>query len=285
MGQLAHAFNGAKPSGTTILALSRRDCDITDSSSVTSAVRNWNPDVVVNLAGYTAVDLAETNREAAFAVNAQGAGNLARAATLVGARTIYVSTDYVFDGRRRIPYPPDAHPNPLNVYGESKLAGEREVQSEAKDALILRSGWVYSTYGNNFFLRILELARERSQLRVVNDQRGTPTSADELARVLWLCIMRTHLSGIHHFANAGEASWYEFTCEILSLASSLGLLLNMPDIVPIKSEDYNAAAQRPTYSVLDAGTLSDILNHRPSPWQAALRTVMKQYTGMRSPAA
>ena len=275
-GQLGHAFQYARPDDAFVTAVSHEDCDVTDFSAVQSAVLASTPDVVVNLAAYTAVDLAETNRENALAVNARGAGNVARAATLAGARTIYVSTDYVFDGRRRDPYPVEAKPNPLNVYGESKLAGEREVQSEAPNSLIVRSGWLYSAHGKNFFLRILELADERKTLRVVDDQRGTPTSANDLARVLWMCIARPDTRGTYHFANGGDATWYGFAREIISLASARGLLERVPEVIPISSDDHRAAARRPAYSVLDTGKLLRALDLASKPWQAALRDVIAE---------
>lgn len=281
-GQLGHAFQYARPDDALVTAVSHQDCDVTDFSAVESAVLASTPDVVVNLAAYTAVDLAETNRENAFAVNARGAGNVARAATLAGARTIYVSTDYVFDGRRRDPYPVEAEPNPLNVYGESKLAGEREVQSEAPNSLIVRSGWLYSNYGKNFFLRILELADERNTLKVVDDQRGTPTSANDLGRALWMCIARPEMRGIYHFANGGEASWYEFAREIISLALARGLLASVPDVIPISSEDYSAPSRRPAYSVLDTSKTFKALDLASRPWQAALHDVVAELDVVRN---
>jgi dTDP-4-dehydrorhamnose reductase len=281
-GQLGHAFQHERPDDTLITAMSHMDCDITNFSAVQSAVLASTPDVVVNLAGYTAVDMAETDRQNAFAVNARGAGNVARAATFAGARTIYVSTDYVFDGHRRDPYPVEAEPNPLNVYGESKLAGEREVQAEAKDSIIVRGGWLYSVHGKNFFSRIIELARERPALKVVDDQRGTPSSANDLARILWMCVARPDVRGTYHFANGGDASWYEFAREIISLASARGLLACVPELIPITSEDYRAPARRPAYSVLDASKLLNALGVTSKPWQVALRHVVAEFDDART---
>jgi dTDP-4-dehydrorhamnose reductase len=195
---------------------------------------------------------------------------------------IQISTDYVFDGRRSTPYPPDAPALPINVYGKSKMAGEEAVRREAADALIIRSGWVYSTTGKNFLLRILELLRGGVAPRVVNDQRGTPTLAADLANVLWLCAKRPELKGTYHFANAGDSSWYEFAVEIRSIVASESATASPPEIVPVTSTEYDAPAARPPYSVLDSSALLGVLSCDARSWQAALRHALDELRSART---
>ena len=270
-GQLARQLVATASSDLRLNAVTRAECDITEWPSVEKAFRSFRPDIVINTAAYTAVDRAEGDSENAFAVNAVGAGNVARASELVDARVIHISTDYVFDGMRSSPYTPDVQPRPLNVYGATKLAGEEAVRRESPNALIIRSSWVYSTMGKNFLLSILDMLRTGTTPRVVTDQRGSPTLAADLADVLWLCIKREGLKGVYHFANAGAASWYEFACEIRALALGKGAGTHVPDIIPVTSAEYKQAATRPRYSVLDSSALGRAVGHGARPWQGALR--------------
>jgi dTDP-4-dehydrorhamnose reductase len=270
-GQLAQALVATAPSALQVRAVTRAECDITEWPMVEKIVGSFRPDAVVNTAAYTAVDRAERDPQNAFAANSVGAGNLARASALAGARLIHISTDYVFDGHRSSPYPPDAATNPLNVYGASKLAGEEAVRFESSDALTIRSSWVYSATGRNFFLSILDLLRRGTVPRVVTDQRGTPTFAGDLAEIIWLCVARTDLKGTYHFSNAGDSSWYEFACEIRALLVGEGSAAHVPEILPITSAEYDAPAARPSYSVLDSSALLRPLSSSARSWKAALR--------------
>jgi dTDP-4-dehydrorhamnose reductase len=262
---------------TTLRTVNRVQCDITQFSVVEKIFRSFAPALVINTAAYTAVDAAEDNEDLAYGINARGAQNVAKAAELVGSKMIHISTDYVFDGERSTPYPPDALAHPLNAYGASKLAGEEAVRGESPDALIIRSGWVYSTSGQNFLLRILGFLRNGAILRVVTDQRGTPTWAADLAEVLWLCAMRPELRGIYHFANAGHASWYEFAREIRAFVIGEWVGHPVPDIVPVTTAEYGAAATRPRYSVLDSSLLLGVLHHRARSWEVALRNALSSH--------
>jgi dTDP-4-dehydrorhamnose reductase len=281
-GQVAKAFLRGRPPDVTILPLSREACDITDFGSVRSVVEAFRPDVVVNLAAYTAVDRAERDSQSAFAVNAIGAGNVARAAKLAGARTIHVSTDYVFGGERSTPYPRNASPSPLNVYGASKFAGEEAIRRESTDALIIRSSWVYSTAGKNFLLDMIDLLRSGSSPRVVTDQRSTPTLAADLADILWASTGRPYVAGTYHFANVGEASWYEFACEIRTLTANEGAATELPEIIPVTSREYNSPAARPRYSVLDSSELLVALGRTARSWQTALLQAVTDLRWKRS---
>lgn len=276
MGQLARQLVAMAPSEIEFRAAGRAECDIVELPVVEKVFRAFQPDVVINTAAYTAVDAAEDNEDLAFAVNAGGAENVAKAAALVGARLIHISTDYVFDGERSTPYPPDAPTHPLNIYGASKLAGEDAVRATSQAALIIRSAWLYSTGGRNFLLRILELLRGGLMPRVVTDQRGTPTLAADFAEVLWCCAIREDLKGTFHFANTGNASWFEFAREIRMLEAAQHPDTPLPEILPVTSAEYGAAARRPRYSVLDSTHLMALLRRGARSWEAALHYAISE---------
>lgn len=280
-GQLARELVSTAPPGFELRSVSRVQCDITDLPIIEKAFKSFRPDVVINTAAYTAVDAAEENEELAFAVNARGAENIAKAAELFGARLIHISSDYVFDGRRSSPYPPDAPTNPINVYGESKLAGEKLALAAAPSAVIVRAGWLYSTKGRNFLTTILTALRSSRALSVVTDQEGSPTSAYEFALVLWKA-SETDLQGIYHWSNSGCASWYDFAREIARVGQELGLLDEEPEIRPVTAEAYRRPAKRPAYSVLDSTVLAGALKVSPSSWQQALRNEMRR--GLQPPS-
>jgi len=272
-GQLGQALMGALPTGWTAIGLTRTELDIGDPTAVSSAVRAHAPDLIVNAAAYTAVDRAESEPEAAFRINRDGAGNLAEAARAAGARFVHVSTDFVFDGRSGRPWRPDDATGPLNVYGASKLAGEAAVAAGDPDALIVRTAWVYGPVGGNFLATMLRLMASRPELRVVADQIGTPTSTLDLAFDLWR-LASTEARGILHYANAGAASWYDFAVAIAEEAVDVGLLESAPPIVPIATSDYPTPAARPAFSVLDKTAAFELLGGPAPHWRVALRTVL-----------
>lgn len=268
-GQLARELVASAPSEVQLRAVSRAECDITQSPIVEKVFESFRPDIVINTAAYTAVDAAEENEELAFRVNARGAENVAKATGLAGARLIHISTDYVFDGRRSTPYPPDAPTNPINIYGASKLEGEKLALAAAPSAVIIRAGWLYSTTGRNFLVSILTALRASRPLSVVSDQKGCPTSAHEFALAIWK-MPSVSLQGIYHWANLGSASWYDFAREIAQIAQQLGLLREEPKIRAVTTAEYAREAKRPSYSVLDPTTLAGALEVSPSFWQQAL---------------
>jgi dTDP-4-dehydrorhamnose reductase len=272
-GQLGRALAATVPSEVQLRSVSRTECDITELSIVEQVIGNFRPNVVINCAAYTAVDAAEENEELAFRVNGIGAGNVAKGADRVGARVIHISTDYVFDGRRSTPYPPDAPTNPLNVYGASKLKGEELVSAATPRATIVRAGWLYSHSGKNFLVSILAALRGTRPLLVVSDEHGCPTSAHEFAVAIWKTA-RLDLRGIFHWANLGSATRYEFAQEIKQIAQQLGLLREDPELRQVTAAEYARLAKRPTYSVLDSTELAQALDLSPSPWRQGLRTEM-----------
>jgi dTDP-4-dehydrorhamnose reductase len=274
-GQLARQCIAIAPAGVELKAVARSECDITDRRAVERLFDSFGPDVVINAAAYTAVDAAEDAPELAYLVNATGAENVARAAELAGARLIQISTDYVFDGSRSTPYTPDAPTNPLNVYGASKLEGETLAIAANASALVIRAGWVYSDYGKNFLVSIMRALTKASPLRVVHDQLGCPTSARELATVIWKAA-NVEISGVYHWASLGSASWYEFAVEIASLARQFGILEITPPIVGVTTEEYGSRARRPRYSVLDITDLSIRIGETAVAWQSSLAETVKR---------
>jgi dTDP-4-dehydrorhamnose reductase len=234
----------AQAAGAELVQLTHADLDITDAAQVTAAIRSAAPDVVVNCAAWTDVDGAESATEAAFAVNGKGAGNVASAAREVGAWTVHVSSDYVFDGCKRTPYVESDATAPLSAYGDSKLAGERAVAQQAPHAhTIVRSSWLFGAHGHCFPATILRLASERDELTVVDDQVGCPTFTGHLAQALIeLCERRS--PGILHVAGGGSCSWFEFAAQIVAEAG--------PDVTvsPCATADMPRPATRPAHSVL-----------------------------------
>src|SRR5579863_9278328 len=220
-GQVGGALLHSLPSGIEVHAPTREQLDIGDARAVHAAVTAFEPELIINAAAYTAVDRAESEPFVADAINAQAPQYLAEAAhTLEGCRLIQISTDYVFDGRGSVPYRPGDAPNPLSVYGRTKLAGEQAVLGVlGKRAVVLRTAWVYAPQGRNFLLTMLRLMRERGAVRVVADQKGSPT-----ARALWRLAELPLVDGILHWTDAGVASWYEFARAIADEALAAGLL-------------------------------------------------------------
>lgn len=237
--------------------------DITDFTAISSEIEKVNPDLIVNSAAYTNVDGCESDAETAYKVNTVGTQNLAIAARAAGSAIVYVSTDFVFDGNKGEPYTEFDDPNPLSVYGRSKLAGERYVAEFTDRHFIVRTAWLYGHGGNNFVKTILKLARERDELRIVSDQVGSPTYAMDLAFKI-AEIARSGGYGIYHAVNSGSCSWYEFTKEILVQA---GIEVS---VVAIGSDELDRPAKRPSNSVLRNLSL-ELRGMKPMrPWREAL---------------
>jgi dTDP-4-dehydrorhamnose reductase len=276
-GQLGRALQlQAQQAGHPLRAFDRQGLDITDTAAVNAVVDDLRPGIIVNAAAYTAVDRAEQEPERAHAVNRDGVVNLARAACTCGAALVHVSTDFIFDGAKGSPYKIDDAPNPQGAYGASKLAGEMAIREiMADEALIVRTAWVYSALGNNFVKTMLRLMREREELRVVEDQIGSPTWAPGLADCIWRAIDRGLVS-IHHWTDAGVASWYDFAVAIYEEALDLGLLAKPVCIKPITTVEYPAPAKRPSYSVLDKSTTWRALDHVAPHWRVSLRKMLQE---------
>ncbi|HEV7159034.1 MAG TPA: dTDP-4-dehydrorhamnose reductase [Caulobacteraceae bacterium] len=276
-GQVGRAWAAAAPDGWRLTALARAELDIGDGEAVRRSVERLAPDLILSAAAYTAVDRAESEAEAAFRVNRDGAAHLARAAQAIGARLIHLSTDFVFDGAAGRPYRPDDATGPLGVYGASKLAGEQAVLEALPEALIVRSAWIYGPEGSNFLATMLRLMRSGGEVSVVADQIGAPTSVLTLAPALW-SLAGTEASGVWHFTNAGIASWYDFAQAIAEEALAVGLLTQAPDVRPIATSDYPTPARRPSYSVLDCQATYARLGAPAPHWREGLRATLARMT-------
>jgi len=269
-GQLGRLLVKTAPGHVKVSAFSSSVCDISNPASVARVMDKVRPDLVINAAAYTQVDRAETETEQAWAVNHQGVLHLI-GATSPTTRLLHVSTDFVFDGTAREPYLPTAPTAPLGVYGASKLAGEQALLSLAPErSCIVRTAWLYAAEGKNFCNTMLHLMATREALNVVHDQTGTPTSALGLAEVLWRFADQPSLRGIYHWTDQGQASWYEFACEIQRQGLEAGLLKQAIAVSPITTDQYPTPAKRPAYSVLDKRTTCEALDIAGVSWQAAL---------------
>lgn len=278
-GQLGHALTETQPKNVAIVGLDLPELDITDASSVLEACRREQPAVIVNAAAYTAVDEAESNPEAAAAINVDGPRNIAVGARETGARLIHVSTDFVFDGKGSTPYREDAPTDPMSVYGRTKRDGELAVLEVALNrSVIVRTSWLYSKVGNNFVLTMLRLMSERDELGIVADQVGTPTWANSLATALWAMAESANSFGIYHWSDAGVASWHEFALAIQEEALELGILAREIPVRAIRTTDYPTAAERPKYSVLDCSSIQKTLSIQPAEWRLNLRKMLKGMT-------
>ncbi len=246
-----------------------KELDITDEVAVYKYVKTHNIDTIINCAAYTAVDNAEDNVELASKINVDGPKNLAK----TGAKIIHISTDYVFDGKGCKPYTPDDITNPISVYGKTKLAGEKEVQKNAKIYAVIRTAWLYSPYGKNFVKTMRSFGETKESLNVVCDQIGTPTYAGDLAEAIVKIIPQLNLenSGIYHFTNEGVCSWYDFATEIME-QSGLKCKVN-----PILSSAYPTKATRPFYSVLDKSKIKETFGIEISHWKKGLEKCLKQF--------
>ncbi len=265
-----------------VIALDQPEVDFTDLQGLRGIVRGRKPDLIVNAAAYTAVNRAESEPELAMTVNGIAPGALAEEAVRLKAGLVHYSTDYVFDGTKGEPYTEDDEPNPLSVYGESKLAGDRAIEAVGGDYLILRTSWVYGVRGKNFFLTMLQLAREKEEIRVVDDQVGCPTWSRSIAEAtskMLKCILHSErgyfdrseeiFSGIYNYSSSGSTNWHGFAQAIIR-SDPLRHEHVIQKITPISSEEFGAAAKRPKVSILSNGKIEAKLGVVPVDWRDQL---------------
>ncbi|MNU43581.1 dTDP-4-dehydrorhamnose reductase [compost metagenome] len=273
-GQVSHELQQRLGAVGELVVLGRDQLDLAQPDQIRHQVQNIRPDLIINAAAHTAVDLAESEPQSAFAINAVAPGILAEEALALDIPLIHYSTDYVFDGSKAGPYNEDDTPNPLGVYGKSKLAGEQAIRDVQGKHLILRTSWVYSTHGRNFLLTMQRLLQEKPELRVVADQIGAPTWAGTIANSTLALIERWQTSqvtnwGTYHLSAQGETSWFGF-------AQAIGEALRQQgkpcaDLLPIPSSDYPTPAARPLNSRLDCSRLQRDWGVSQPDWQTALR--------------
>ncbi|MGE0081038.1 MAG: dTDP-4-dehydrorhamnose reductase [Thiohalomonadaceae bacterium] len=274
-GQVGRALLASVPTGVEVEPLPHRVLDIADADDVERAIARLKPALVINAAGYTAVDRAEMEPELAFAANGRGVAYLTAACARHNIRLVHISTDYVFDGEASRPYCTDAPCSPINFYGFSKLAGELAVHVHAR-ALVVRTSRIYSSHGRNFVSAVLPRLAQKRRVHAVHDQIAAPTSARCLARYLWRAGLREDITGVRHWTDAGEASWYDWACAIRSEGLALGLLHNAPEPTPVASSNYPTAARRPPYTVLETETSAREIEFEPLPWRTGLRAVLME---------
>jgi len=252
--------------------------DICDKEAIEQFVVGKSFDFIVNCAAYTAVDKAEEDEEKCFAINSEAVRNIGEVAASNGIKVIHISTDYVFDGTAHTPYTENEKINPKTVYGKSKALGEADLKRVCLDAVIIRTSWLYSVYGNNFVKTMLKLGQERDELKVVFDQIGTPTNAADLAAAILQIIEKTienenaFKTGVYHFSNEGVCSWYDFTIAIHRLA---GITCN---VVPIESKEYPAKTPRPFYSVLNKSKIKKTFGLTIPHWESSLKNCVAKLT-------
>ena len=278
-GQLARCQVECAPEGVELACLGRHVFDLASPSADFAALTARRPELVINAAAYTAVDKAESDQAAAFALNSEGPARLAEFTASLGIPLIHVSTDYVFNGAGSRPYVEDDETAPLNIYGASKLKGEQAILRLQPQCIILRTSWLFSAHGSNFVKTMLRLGRERDRLRIVADQTGCPTSASDLASCIWQVVgmiaNASHgfrLWGIYHYAGEGVTSWADFAQAIF--ASPHAGIASIPEIERVATTDYPTPALRPRYSVLSCAKINRHLDISPEPWQAALADVL-----------
>jgi dTDP-4-dehydrorhamnose reductase len=274
-GQLANELVAELPEGAEYLSLGRNDVDITSYSELSTRVQQFKPNVIINASAYTAVDKAESDTDAAFALNETSVKIMANVAKENNCRFLHVSTDFVFDGESNLAYDVSDSTNPTSVYGASKLAGELAItKTYPKNSAIVRTSWVYSMYGNNFVKTMLRLMEEKEQLGVVGDQIGCPTNAKGLAQFLWLLASHDDLNSIYHWSDAGVASWYDFAVAIQALGLKHGLLDKNIPISAIASSAYPTPAKRPKFSLLNSSDANLLMKQRH--WREQLECCVLQ---------
>ncbi len=278
-GQLARCLRDrAIENNVPIMHLGRPELDLEDGANIGAAIAALEPAVIINAAAYTAVDRAETESERAFAVNCHAAATIAELAQRRDIPLIHVSTDYVFDGLKDSPYREDDRTAPINIYGSSKLAGEVAVRGACPGAVIIRTAWVYSPYGHNFVRTMQRLSASQSIVRVVDDQRGMPTSALDLAEAILTIagqmesVNNRDVAGVYHLAGEGEASWYEFAGAIFASLRRRGL--KAPELHAIPTAEFPTPARRPKNSCLDLSKAGRAFGVKLPPWQSSLEACL-----------
>lgn len=274
-GQVGSALQACAPAEFNLITPARNEFDLAQPDSLTAALEQICPDAILNCGSYTDVEKAESDAECARIVNAKAPGVIAAYTAKHSIPLIHISSDFVFNGKKGAPYMPGDDCDPLNSYGASKLGGEQAVRSHDADAYILRSSWIYADHGTNFVLKMLELAAARDQLSIVEDQTGTPCYAPHLAVAIWRLLAVRPASRLLHFADSGAVSRYDFAREIFRVATDLGLLKEIPELKPVGSAEFPAAALRPGYSALDSTNTEAELQITAQPWQEGLATMLR----------
>jgi dTDP-4-dehydrorhamnose reductase len=278
-GQVGTELQNTLSSNYKVIAVARPQIDLTQADNLRQIIRETQPEIIINAAAYTAVDKAESEPELAYAINATAPQIIAEESQKLGSFLIHISTDYVFNGNSNYPYQETDITNPLSVYGQTKLAGEIAIQKACSQYIILRTAWVYGTYGKgNFVKTMLRLGKEKPEVRVVADQIGTPTWSKDIALTITQLIpqLTAEIAGIYHYTNSGVASWYDFAIAIFEEAEKLGFPLKINQVITITTPEYPTPAKRPAYSILACEKISKVLGTYPPHWRQELRLMLKE---------
>ena len=284
-GQLGKSIFASKPIDIEIIAPNKNELNLLSKDSCFKVIEKFKPDWIINCAAYTNVDRAESEKDLAFKINALAPKYFAEAININGGNLLQISSDYVFDGEKGIPYKPNAQKCPLSVYGYTKAKGEdflTELLSDSYKGNIIRTSWLMSPYGNNFALKIIEKIKKFKDLKIISDQIGSPTTTSILANSCWQTILLKSqgidIPFILHCTNSGTASWYDLAVSIEEIGRKLNLFDNQINILPIKSEEYPTSAKRPSYSVLDSSDSLKRLDIKPINWRNAILNLLDEFS-------
>lgn len=279
-GQVGKSIIGNCDHNYDIIPLYREDLDLTDQDKISQAVSDLKPNIIINAAAYTDVEMAEEQKEIANLVNNVAPGIIAREANKLGIPMVHFSTDYVFDGTKKEPYKESDKPNPINIYGKTKLQGEIAIQKHTNFFYIFRTSWVYSCSGKNFFTTMLKLFKEQKVLKVIDNQFGSPTSSDLIANKLFLFLnhvlfekKQRNLYGIYNLSSSGETNWFNFAKKIYENSNQKKIV----DICSVNSKNYFTKAERPEMSILDNTKLNDIIGETDDFWESVLQNELSKF--------
>ena len=283
-GQLGKELLKNIPNDIEVIPTNRETFNLSDLKNCREFIFDNKPDWIINAAAYTAVDLAEDEEEIAIRINSEAPTEIAKALKKTGGRLLHISSDFVFDGKSRSPYKVDDEPNPINVYGKSKLLGENGIKNILQDNnqyIILRTSWVMGSEGNNFAKTMLKLLKIKDKISVVYDQIGCMTSSKYLSIICWLIIQKDITKNINnqkifHWTEAGVSNWFDIANEIRELSFKLNLLKNPAKVIPISSENFPTKAKRPNFSLLDSSTTKEVLNIENNNWRFSLLEILQE---------
>lgn len=275
-GQLGWELQRTCPSNITLMAYDFPEIDFFNSDSILTCIKDTQPDILINAAAYTNVDKAEQEKDAADRLNHGAVREIAEICQRNKISLVHISTDFVFNGMNHKPYLPLDKPDPISIYGDTKLKGELAVRELlGKDATMIRTAWLYSSHGNNFVKSMLTLMDTKQELNIIDEQIGTPTWANSLANAVWGTVEKK-VTGVHHFTDAGAGSWYDFAIAIQEEALNLHLINKVIPINPIPASQYPTPARRPFYSILDKTSLWQALDIKPVHWRKTLRLMLQE---------
>ena len=282
-GQLGNAIIKSKPKNIDLITPDRKELDLRDIDSIQKKISNISPNWIINCGAYTNVDSAEKDNETAFLINHLATREIAKSTREIHGKFIHLSTDYVFDGKKKIPYGVSDKRSPINIYGKSKALGEKEIEKvlDGKNGIIIRTSWLISHIGDNFVKKILSFYENNQKMNIVDDQYGCITSTYSLAQACWNTTKFFNKNfpkgdkvNILHWSSKGLINWYQIAIKIGDIGSKLGIISNKPDIIPVKSNFFKQIAKRPSFSALDCSKSEDLLNLKLNNWEKELNTVL-----------